>query len=276
MTELRSTRLVSATSLRLLMRGCVMGLAVAVGGCTMSGDLTTSGADAQTAEMDTAERTLWASGVEAEAAHNYENAVASFGSLSERLPDDVRVLAALLRNLRYGGRSVDAVGFVEQRASNHLSDLNVKFEYAKALLASGRKSDAARYLHEVAAMAPDDWPESWQVYSAIGIANDALGRFDQSVSAYAQALALSPDNVVVMNNLAMSQAMAGQLQAAIATLEKAASINRSNTHVRQNLALLYAANGEESKARALAAMDLDSGDLETNLSFYRRFGGSMP
>jgi len=56
-------------------------------------------------------------------------------------------------------------------------------------------------------------------------------------------------------------------------LEKAAGINRTNMHVRQNLALLYAINGDVDRARALASMDLGLSDLETNLSFYRRFEG---
>lgn len=258
--------------MQMFMRACVVGISVLASACTMPGGLTTSGVDAQSAEMDMAERTLWATGIEAENAHNYENAVSAFGNLYDRRPDDVRIISALLRNLRYGGMAVEAVNFAEQRVASHLSNTEIKFEYAKALLASGRKADAIQVLHEVASATPDDW----QVHSAIGIANDALGQFDLAIGAYTQALKLSPENVVVMNNLAISQAMAGQLQAAIGTLEAAASINRSNTHVRQNLALLYAANGESEKARALAAMDLNTGDLETNLSFYRRFGGGKP
>lgn len=258
--------------MRMLMRACVLGFAVAVGACTMSDGLTTSGVDAQTAEMDTAERTLLATAIEAENAHNYENAVSAFGNLYNRRPNDARIISALLRNLRYGGRAVEAVNFAEQRVVSHLSNTEIKFEYAKALLAAGRKTDALQALQEVAGAAPDNW----QVHSALGIAHDSLGQFDLAIGAYTQALKLSPENVVVMNNLAISQAMAGQLQEAIGTLEAAANINRSNTHVRQNLALLYAANGEPEKARALAAMDLDTGDLETNLSFYRRFGGVQP
>jgi len=119
-------------------------------------------------------------------------------------------------------------------------------------------------------------PDNWKVHSALGIAYDAQGKFDKAISAYMTALGHSPENAVVLNNLAMSQAISGRLQAAISTLETAANYNRSNIQVRQNLALLYAINGEVEKARALAAMDLESGDLETNLSFYRRFGGILP
>jgi len=253
------------------LRVCVLGLAVTAGACTGGGQggLSTSGANAQDAELDATARTLWASGVEAENAHNYELAINSFGNLYERRPDDAKVFAAFLRNMRYGGRAADAVRYADQRARHLLDDAVVKFEYAKAQVAAGRKDDALNTLRAVVVLMPDNW----QVHSALGIAFDATGQFDNAIAAYKMALKLSPENAVVMNNLAMSQAMAGQLQAAIGTLEVAAAINRTNTHIRQNLALLYAANGEHEKARALAAMDLDSGDLETNLSFYRRFGG---
>jgi len=248
----------------------LVGLALSLGACVGQEGPVTS-ADGQ-AEMTTVERTLWSSGVEAEAGNKYEQAISAFGNLYDRRPNDARVLLSLLRNLRYGGRAMDAVNFTQQRAANMMANDAVKFEYAKSLLAAGRKAEALSALRDVAATQPDNW----QVHSATGIAFDSLGRFSDAIAAYRTALRLSPDNVVVMNNLGMSQAMAGQLQAAISTLEGAALLNRSNTHVRQNLALLYAANGEPEKARALAAMDMDSGDLETNLSFYRRFGGALP
>ncbi len=217
-------------------------------------------------------RAMWTAGSEAENAHNYDQAIHSFGSIFERDPSNAEAFTAFLRNLRYGGRAKDAVNYAKKNASHLLNDPDVKFEFAKALLAAGRKAEALETLRELSgAMAG-----VWQVHSALGIAYDAVGRFDEAIGAYRTALKLSPENAVVMNNLAMSQAMAGHLQAAIDTLEAAALINRSNTHIRQNLALLYAANGENEKAQALAAMDLDSGDLENNLSFYRRFGGGKP
>lgn len=262
-----------------MMRACMLGvavsLAVSLGACTTVGSggsgPTSEAALAEAAKL-AAERALWASGVEAEGAHNYEGAIGAFSNLYERTPDDVEVLKALIRNMRYAGRAADAVGFVERRARHLLEDVGVKFEYAKAQLAAGRKVNALNTLRAVATLMPDQW----QVHSAMGIAYDSIGQFDKAIAAYENALRLSPENAIIMNNLAMSQAMAGQLQAAIQTLEAAALVNRANTHVRQNLALLYAANGENAKARALAAMDLDSGDLETNLSFYRRFGGKLP
>lgn len=260
-----------------MLRLGLLGLAVMLGACSSAGQGTGGGVfasdgNAQSTDMDTATRALWTSSLEAEKGHNYELAISALANLAERQPENIQVLTALLRNLRYGGRAVDAVSYVDQRAAHLLSDPGVKFEYAKAQLDAGRKVDALNSLREVAVLMAGNW----KVHSALGIAFDSSGQFDNAIAAYQTALRLSPDNAVVMNNLAISQAMAGRLQAAIKTLEAAAAINRTNTHVRQNLALLYAANGESEKARALAAMDLGSSDLETNLSFYRRFGGDMP
>ena len=256
-------------------RLCVAALVLALGACTLSGlgdGPVTSGARAQDAEMDSAERTLWASGVEAESAHNYEQATNAFANLHNRRPNDIKVFTAFLRNMRYSGRAMEAVNYTQQHAMHFLGDVAVKFEYGKSQLDAGMKADALNTLRDVASAMPNNW----QVHSAIGIAFDSVSRFDDAIAAYRTALTLTPDNSIVMNNLAISQAMAGKLQDAINTLERAAAVDRTNTHVRQNLALLYAANGESEKAAALAAMDLESGDLEKNLSFYRRFGGGQP
>lgn len=225
---------------------------------------------AQTNPMDGVQRALYEAAREAENNNNYEQAAAVYGRLFERRHDDPVVLASFIRNMRYSDRAAEIANFVEGKTQHLLGDQHVKFEFAKALLAAGRKQASLKALTEATAQMPDNW----QVYSATGITLDAMARYDEALDAYAQALQLSPDNAVVMNNLAMSQAMSGQLAQGIRTLERAAAIDRKHPHIRQNLALLYAIDGRMEQARALAAMDLDLGDLETNLSFYRRFEGN--
>jgi len=257
-------------------RGAIFGAMCVVLVATLSACQSTGGrginlnsyGENTSAKMNMAQKTLLGAGREAESINNYNVAANAYGRLFERRHNDVSVLTAFIRNMRYSGRAMEITNYVEKNTQSLIDDPHVKFEYAKALLAAGRKRDALVSLQEVAVV----MEKNWQVYSAIGIANDSMGQFPQAIKAYAHALSLSPDNVVVMNNLAMSQAMSGQLAMAISTLEKAAGLNRKNTHIRQNLALLYAVNGEVDKAQTLAAMDLNREDLETNLSFYRRFG----
>jgi len=253
---------------QMLRAAMVGGALVTVVGCTSVGD-NGAGGQSDQAQMDSVQKTLHEAGREAEISNNYEVAAGIYGRLYDRRPDDPAILRAFIRNMRYSGRSRDIVDYVQSKIPHALDDVQVRFEYAKALLAAGRKTDALAALIQVQAQMPDDW----RVLSALGITYDALGRYGEAIATYTSALKLSPDNVVVMNNMAMSQAMSGKLAAAISTLERAAGINRKNTHVRQNLALLYAINGDVERARALASMDLDVSDVETNLSFYRRFEG---
>ena len=253
-------------------KGAGAGLALLVlAACQTNGANGTNGllntSDSQ--EMDGIVRTLYQAGREAEASNNFEEAASIYGRLYEKRSDDPAVLAAYIRNMRYVGRAAEISNFVGSRAQDLLENQHVKFEYAKALLVAGRKKDSLAALQQVQTQMPDNW----RVHSALGIAYDGFGRFDDAVAAYDTALQLSPDNTVVMNNLAMSQAMTGQLSAAIKTLKRAATLNRTNSQIRQNLALLYAINGDVEHARSLAAMDLNASDLETNLSFYRRFEG---
>jgi len=215
--------------------------------------------------------TMLQAGREAERASKYETAAGIYGRLYESRPEDGAVLTAFIRNMRYSGRAQQIVGYVEKQTPHLLADQNVKFEYAKALLAAGRKVESLNALKELRSQMPDQW----QVFSAIGIAADSLEQYDEAMAAYQTALQISPNNEVVMNNMAMSQASAGHLLDAIDTLERAAGINRTNPHIRQNLALLYAINGDVARAQTLAAMDLDVSDVETNLSFYRRFEGAV-
>jgi len=254
---------------RYVLRTAIVGVVlVTVVGCA-SVDGGSVGVQSEQAQMDNLQKTLYGAGREAETSNNYEVAAGIYGRLFEQRPDDPAILSAFVRNMRYSGRSREIIDYVQAKAPQLLANAQVKFEYAKALLAAGRKAEALTTLSQVEALTPGDW----RVLSAQGITYDALGRYEEAIATYAAALKLSPDNVVVMNNMAMSQAISGQLTTAIATLERAAGINRTNTHVRQNLALLYAINGDVERAQALAAMDLDVSDVETNLSFYRRFEG---
>jgi len=248
-------------------RAAVVGAAVLL--MTGCGAIGGGGGSLQANDIDrqNVQKTLFEAAREAELKNNYAMAANLYGRLFENNPTDSALLSAFIRNMRYTGRSREVVDYVQRNAVALLDNAPAQFEFAKALLAAGRKSEAFAALNETLVLMPDNW----QVYSALGIAEDALKRYDAAIAAYSTALKLSPDNVVVMNNMAMSQAVSGQLSAAISTLERAAGVNRNNVNVRQNLALLYAIDGDVDRARTLTSMDLDVRDVETNMTFYRRF-----
>ncbi|MEG3617954.1 tetratricopeptide repeat protein [Magnetovibrio sp. PR-2] len=232
---------------------------------------TTGAAKPKDEPMDGVQQTLFQSAREAEMTNKYDLAASAYARLMEHRSQDPEILASLLRNLRYSGYANQGLDYLRTNVdASLLTDPEVRFEKGKALLAAGQHLDA---LDELAALR-NEAPNDWRVHSALGITFDSLERFNEALDSYQAALRLSPNNEVVMNNMAMSYAMVGRLRDGIDLLERAAVVNRSNTQIRQNLALLYAINGNMDRAKALAAMDLDKGELETNLTFYRRFEGS--
>ncbi len=214
--------------------------------------------------------TLVRTGAEAERTHNFEAAVGYYARLLQLQPDNPEVVEKLARNLRYLGRADKAADLLVDQLKKYPDHAHLTLELGKAYLAAGRTSEAQATLHEAGRIAPGNW----QVHSALGIAYDSEGDFVNAQIEFQKGLVLSPGNSSILNNLAMSQAQAGHMDKAVKTLEQAANIDRDNMQIRQNLALLYGIQGKSDKARALAAMDLEPKDVETNLSFYRRFGES--
>ncbi len=247
-------------------------LPLLVGGCAFDGASPNgNGNNTQTLgeQQDGIMSTLMTAAADAENKRNYESAARFYARILESKPNDPTVLVALSRNLRYASSPTNAVSLMEAEAGKHFEHPGVTLEHGKALLASGREADAIIKLQDAVQVAP----KNWEAHSALGIALDATGAFARAQQSFRHALLLDPENAFVLNNLAMSLALSGNMDLAVSTLERAAVLNRNNAQIRQNLALLYGVQGNTEKARALAAMDLDASEVESNLTFYRRFEG---
>ena len=126
----------------------------------------------------------------------------------------------------------------------------------------------------VAADAAKAAPRDWEAQSALGVALDYQGKYTAAQQAYALALQASPDNPIILNNLGLSQAEAGQLAAAQATLQKAADQPAATAQVRQNLALLKALAGDFDSAERLSRQDLPPDAVRANAAYYRLLAGA--
>ena len=208
--------------------------------------------------------------VEAEQQNNFDAAAGYYARLLRLKPDDIETAVLLGRNLRYSGSANKAADVFSELSKSNPDNTTIKLEHAKALIALGEFGAALPLLNSV--IISDG--NNWQAFSALGITYDSLGNYKMAEKSFSTALSVSPNNPVVMNNMAMSLAQAGRIKEAISTLEKAAALNRASPHIRQNLALLYGINGDREKAKTLASMDLDPKEVETNTSFYRRFEGA--
>lgn len=235
---------------------CIAVLGVAVAGCQ------TNRVDSNEAVSDS----LYQAAVAAERNADYAAAVKHFGTLNQRRPENLSIVVALARNLRYSGASADAVRVLELEADHFGSDPAYLLELGKGKLAAGKSRGALKALKT--ALAKD--PENWEVQSTVGIAYDLLEDFDNARAAYESALELSENNPAILNNMAISAALSGDLDRAIYILKNATTAARHSSQIRQNLALFYGIKGDLATAETLARMDLAEDAVRKNLSIYSR------
>lgn len=205
------------------------------------------------------------------AAHEYSSAVAAYQTLYARDPTDVEVIVGLVRNLRYAGSVDNAIAIAESAMARPIKDPRLLAERGKLELARGRPEGAIYYFRDLIGQGIADW----QIHSAFGIACDLLGWFEEAREAYHAALAASPGNASVLNNLALSYALQGDVDRAITILTRVAESPAAAIQIRQNLGLLYAFKGETSRAGDIARRDLPPREAASNLDYYRAIRNSL-
>lgn len=162
---------------------------------------------------------------------------------------------------------------------------------AQAAMEKGDTASAVQF----AERAVENSPTDAGFRALLGNVYLAAGRFRSAEAAFADALAIYPDQVGVPLKLALTQAAQGKSDATSATLEAyrdridaadsglalalagrpgaaiemldlAARSPGADSRVRQNLALAHALAGDWVRARAVAAQDVPGDQLETRMS----------
>lgn len=216
------------------------------------------------------EPSLRAAAAAAEAQGDWKGAAQHWGTLYQRHGGGKDLGLALARALRNGGAPQQAADLMQGELARHGRDPALLAELGKDYLAADRLGLALKALEEAASLAPGQW----EALSALGVALDLSGRYDEAARAYDSALAAAPDHPALLNNLALSQAMAGRLDQALATMARANEQPGAGMQVRQNLALLLALKGDSATAERLAAKDLPAEAAGANARIYRALAGA--
>ena len=211
-------------------------------------------------QTDTLSDALWELAKGAEDANDYEKAASHYDRIYARHPQNKAALLGYARNLRYLGLATDAIKALQSWKSLD-THLVLKLELGKAQLAASLINDALITFTQIV----ENDPTQWEAHSALGIIHDRLNDFEEAHASYQRALQLSPDNIGVKNNFALSLSQDGKLDRAITMLEKIIEDNQAGPQTRQNLALLFGLNGEFEKAYALALTDLPKDLAARNL-----------
>jgi Flp pilus assembly protein TadD len=99
--------------------------------------------------------------------------------------------------------------------------------------------------------------------------------YEQAERRYRQALDLSPENPVIMNNFSLSLAQAGNLPEALEILERAIGLPEATPRMRQNLALLYAMKGNLTLAEKYVRRDMPPNIADQNMAYYRNLRANL-
>ena len=180
-------------------------------------------------------------------------------------PSNLAAAVGMLQNLREMGSFDQARETASKLLAGKPDEPKLVAEFGKIELASGRFKEAVQLLEHAVTLDGGDWT----AHSALGIAYDRLGDYGRAEKSYQAALAISPDNPVVLSNLALSKAMAGDLKGAKALLQQASMSNHADARVRQNYALVSALGGDLARAEELAKQDLPPDLAQDTIAYYR-------
>ncbi len=139
-------------------------------------------------------------------------------------------------------------------------DFTVTSEIAKVHYSLKNYTQALKEVDKAVALHATDW----KVYSLRGVISDKLNYYSEAKASYDKALELSPDNPVVLNNLAVSMMMNGkyntaELYAVKAIDNKSADKNVSNQAYR-TYAKILALKGDGDKAESFLTEKMDDED----------------
>lgn len=122
--------------------------------------------------------------------------------------------------------------------------------------------------------ARDSRPNDWRSWSLLGTAYEQVRRSDDARAAWAQALALSPENPDVLTNMAVASVTRGDTLSAEPLLRRAAAQPSASLKVRLNLALVLGLNGNMAEAEQMLRRDLPPEAADRNLAWLRARSGA--
>lgn len=170
------------------------------------------------------------------------------------------------RALRALTRYSEAVAVIQTAAIKAPKDLDVLGEYGKALADAGQLTQAKTVLSH--AYTPDD--PRWDVMSVQGTVADRLGDHAGAMHFYREALKIAPGEPAVLTNMGLSLALAKKLPEAERALRQAVSSPQADARMRGDLALVLALEGKFSEAETVGRADLSPDAARANVEAIRR------
>lgn len=159
-------------------------------------------------------------------------------------PGDRAAAVAYARGLKSAGKTREAVAVLDGLPDAGKGTLLV--ERGLLALEAGDAGKARRLLEQ----ASPETTKDWRVLSALGVAEASAGRQGKAQDYFKKALALSPNNPVVLNNMGLSLILDSKAAEGEALLRNASKGTASEPRIGQNLALASALGKDDVKPAA--------------------------
>ena len=170
------------------------------------------------------------------------------------------------RALRALSRYSEAAAVMRAAAVKAPEDFEVLGAYGKALADSGQFAQAK----EVLARAYLPERPDWTIMSVQGSVADRLGDHEGAQKFYHDALKIAPGEPSILSNLGLSYALTKQLPEAEAALREACASPRADARARQNLALVLALEAKFAEAEQISRQDMSAQAATANVAAIRQ------
>lgn len=196
------------------------------------------------------------------------DALADLGGKWQADPKNVNKGLAYADGLESIGQKDQALDVYQNLVKADPANAKLAGVYGRKLVAAGKSQQAVPVLEGAEQQGDTDW----RVMSALGTAYDQQGLYQKAREQYSKALSADPQNLSVMNNLAMSYALDGNLKEAERELRAADALPRSKSEprIRQNLALVVGLQGRFDEATKLAQQDLPPEQVQENMAYLKK------
>lgn len=246
----------------------VLGLmALWVSACGQLGDIAPSGLIGSAADKTAAADASPGSGPQTE----LQKATEYWGREHAKSPRDAEIALKYVRNLKALGAKQQALAVLQQAYSHNSQHRELISEYGRLAL----DLDQAQLAITLLAAADDPAKPDWRVLSARGAAHAKQGNAKEAIPFLERALSMAPDQVSVINNLALAYAVDGQAPKAEAMLRPVLA-STGNPKVRQNLIIVLSVQGKFDEARAVAAEDVSPAIATANVDYLRTMAKAEP
>ena len=178
------------------------------------------------------------------------------------------IIIALAEVLRRNGDYEKSIAAYNDLLKKDANDIAAKEGKGLTLIAKGDFETPISLLAEV--LKADN--KRWKSLNAMGILFVTRNLYSDAQKYFEEALRQSPNNVSVLNNLGLAQALNKKLPTAVETLSKASAQSNvdslSRKRIDLNLALVYASMGKLDEAEKIAKNYLSGVQLDNNLGLY--------